>query len=89
MLRHLVQAAAGRITILAGGGINEENAASLVRESGITEIHIRGTIPVASEMTYKRPGFDLTKPLMPDNVRAVTDVRRVRAVVEATEDRSA
>jgi copper homeostasis protein len=82
-LRHLVQAAKGRITILAGGGINEENAAPIVKGSGVRELHIRGTTAVASGMTYKRPGFDLTKPLMPDNVRSVTDAARVRATVEA------
>jgi copper homeostasis protein len=83
ILRHLVQAAKGRITILAGGGINEENAAAIVKGSGVQELHIRGTTAVASGMTYKRPGFDLTKPLMPDNVRSVTDAARVRATVEA------
>ena len=84
MLKRLVVAAEGKIAILAGGGVNEENAARLVRESGVRELHIRGTAAVASGMTYKRPGFDLTKPLMPDNVRAVTDATRVRAVVDAT-----
>ncbi|HVX87648.1 MAG TPA: copper homeostasis protein CutC [Gemmatimonadales bacterium] len=83
MLKQLVEGAAGKITILAGGGINEENAAAIVKGSGVDQLHIRGTTAVASGMTYKRPGFDLTKPLMPDNVRSVTDAGRVRAVVEA------
>ena len=83
ILRHLVEAAKGRITILAGGGINEENAAPIVKGSGVEQLHIRGTTAVVSEMTYKRKGFDLTKPQMPDNLRAVTDARKVRAVVEA------
>lgn len=83
VLDQLVVAARGRIAILAGGGVNEENAAPLVQKSGVRELHIRGTNAVASGMAYKRPGFDLTKPLMPDNVRAVTDATRVRAVVEA------
>lgn len=84
MLRELVTAAGG-VTILAGGGINEENAAELVRVSGVRELHIRGTVPVASGMSYKRSGFDLTKPLMPDNLLAVTDATRVRAVAEVVE----
>lgn len=84
LLDKLVAAAQGRIAILAGGGVNEENALPLVQKSGVRELHIRGTNAVASEMAYKRPGFDLTKPLMPDNVRAVTDATRVRAVVDAT-----
>ena len=86
-LRQLVEGAAGRITILAGGGIDEQNAAAIVQGSGVRELHIRGTTPVASGMTYKKPGFDLTKPLMPDNVRSVTDAGRVRAVVVAARGR--
>ena len=82
ILRHLVQAAKGMITILAGGGINEENAAAIVKGSGVEQLHIRGTTAVVSEMTYKHPGFDLTKPPMPDNLRSVTDAKRVRGVVE-------
>jgi copper homeostasis protein len=35
----LVTQAAGRIGILAGGGINADNAARLVRETGVKEIH--------------------------------------------------
>lgn len=82
MLKQLVQHAASKITVLAGGGIDEENADRIVRESGVQQLHIRATTAVASGMTYKRPGFDLTKPLMPDNVRAVTDAARVRAVIQ-------
>ena len=80
MLRALVTAAGGRLAILAGGGIDETNAPRLVTEAGVRELHIRGTTAVVSLMTYKHPGFDLTKPQMPDNLRAVTDATRVRAV---------
>ena len=39
ILRQLVRQAAGRITILAGAGITPANAARIVRETGVTEIH--------------------------------------------------
>ena len=83
VLEALVTSAKGRIAILAGGGVDETNAPRLVTAARVRELHIRGTTAVVSEMTYKRPGFDLTKPPMPDNLRAVTDARKVRAVVEA------
>ena len=83
VLEALVTAAKGRITILAGGGVDETNAPRLVTAARVQELHIRGTTAVMSQMTYKHPGFDLTKPLMPDNLRAVTDSKRVQAVVEA------
>lgn len=39
LLRQLVKASAGRITILAGAGITPDNAASIVAAAGVTEIH--------------------------------------------------
>ena len=38
-LRQLVRHAAGRITILAGAGITPANAARIVQETAVTEIH--------------------------------------------------
>jgi copper homeostasis protein len=42
-LAELVDRAAGRIVILAGGGVRAHNAAELVRASGVREIH--GSVP--------------------------------------------
>ncbi len=38
-IARLVAQASGRIAILAGGGIDEQNVARLVRESGVREVH--------------------------------------------------
>lgn len=42
-LAALVQQAGGRIGILAGGSIDETNVARIVRETAVTEIHLRGS----------------------------------------------
>ena len=39
-IANLVRLAAGRIGILAGGGINADNVAALVRASGVREVHL-------------------------------------------------
>ena len=39
ILRQLVRQASGRITILAGAGVTPANAARIVNETGVTEIH--------------------------------------------------
>ena len=39
MLRQLVQQAAGRIIIMPGAGVNEKNAARILRQTGATQIH--------------------------------------------------
>jgi copper homeostasis protein len=42
-LRDLVEYSNGRVIIMAGGSIREDNATDVVRRSGVTEIHSRGT----------------------------------------------
>lgn len=40
MIANLVRLAAGRIGILAGGGINGDNVAALVQTSGVRDVHV-------------------------------------------------
>jgi len=47
MLRQLYAHAAGRIEILAGGGVRAENAAELLRETGLSQIHLGPFLPRA------------------------------------------
>jgi copper homeostasis protein len=49
-INHLVQQAAGRISIMPGGGINEHNVNDLVRFTGVTEVH-------ASARKYRNSGM--------------------------------
>lgn len=38
-LREIVSQANGRIAILAGSGVNSQNAATIIRETGVNEVH--------------------------------------------------
>jgi len=80
----LVERAAGRIAVLAGGGIYEDNASRIVRNTGVREIHVRGSRAMESAMTFRRPGVFMGKRYEPDEYRRVdTDAARVRAIVAA------
>lgn len=46
ILEDMVRSSAGRIIILAGSGINPENAKEIVERTGVTEIHSSCTRPV-------------------------------------------
>jgi copper homeostasis protein len=78
-----VRQARGRIAILAGGGVNEDNAARLVAETGVREIHVRGTVKRASAMAYRNTEVPMGAAYTPDEfVLTVTDAARIRMTVE-------
>jgi copper homeostasis protein len=55
----LMQAARGRIAIMACGGIDDQNAASIVEQTGVREIHVGLRSPVASPMTWQNPQISM------------------------------
>ncbi len=81
LLAELVRQAAGKIVIMAGGGVDETNAAGLVHDTGVTEIHVRGTRELTEPISFHDHPVPFRKAL-PDNenVRRVTDAERVRAI---------
>lgn len=52
LLKQLNEQAAGRITLLAGCGVNESNIAEIQRTTGIHEFHFSARTPVKSQMEY-------------------------------------
>ena len=82
LLRRLVQAAGTRIIVMPGAGINENNAGSLVQETGAQELHfsarrqIIGPDPRGRAVAMGSDGAA-------DRVRGVTDTERVRNVIKA------
>ncbi len=82
-LAALVARGAGRIAILAGGGINEENVAQVVAASGVREVHVRGTTVLESSMRFRSARVSLGKAFVPDDYRrTVTDPERIRRIRE-------
>jgi copper homeostasis protein len=58
-IARLVKAASGRIMIMAGGGIRDHNAASIVERTGVREIHAGLSSSVASPMHYRKSGVSM------------------------------
>jgi copper homeostasis protein len=82
LIAELVRRAAGRIVILAGGGISEGDVGELVRTTGVTEVHVRATMVIR-----EAPGWDswsvvpFRKALPGDEyARLVTDPQRIAAI---------
>lgn len=57
----LVRAARGRISIMAGGGIDHKEAASIIARTGVREIHVGLGTSVESPVLYRNPRVSLGK----------------------------
>jgi copper homeostasis protein len=58
-IAQLVEAARGRITIMACGGIKHNNAASIIEHTGVREIHVGLRSPVVSPVPHRNPRISL------------------------------
>src|SRR5580704_5989384 len=54
-ISQLVKAARGRISVIACGGIDRDNAVSIVERTGVREIHVGLGSPIASPMLHCNP----------------------------------
>jgi copper homeostasis protein len=68
-LARLVARSAGRIGILAAGGIRPHNAAEVVARTGVTEVHLRAAAPVPDDARADAaPARPVTSPAMIDGM---------------------
>lgn len=68
------------MTILPGGGINEENIEALVRETGVKECHVSARTTVRSSMTYINPHIYMGGEDQPEDLMLVADAKRVETM---------
>jgi copper homeostasis protein len=74
----------GRISIMAGGGILPNNAASIVERTGVREIHAGLSSSVASPMQYRKPDVSMGEARGREYQRVQVveeDVRKLKRVV--------
>lgn len=86
LIRKLVEHAGKRIIIMPGAGIDETNIKTMIRETGATEFHLTGMGMIKSKMVFRRDGvFMGGLPQIPEFEIAVSDVEKIRRVVEMDE----
>ena len=87
VIAELVDQAAGRIAIMAGGGVNERNVARLVQMTGVGEVHMSARRTEESPMRYRNPRVHMGAALYPPEYsRQVTSSDRIRAALDALTD---
>lgn len=79
-IRELVVKSEGKLAVMAGAGVRPENAASLVRSTGVREVHLSGKVMMKSEMTFRRNHLAMGTPDTDDYLLPVTDSSVIRAV---------
>lgn len=87
-IAELVVAASGKLSVMPGGGVTEENVCTVVKVTGVSEVHgsFRHTLP--SGMRYQHPEVRFAAGGA-DHCRAVADaavVARVRQKLDQLQD---
>lgn len=84
-IHRLVHTAAGRIAIMAGGGIRPENITELIHKTGASEFHSSLRRNAPSPMKYKAPAVHISEEGADEYARTVVladDVRRLVAAAQ-------
>ena len=83
LIRQLVERAAGRIIIMPGCGVRENNIALIEAETGATEFHTSARSVVYSRMSFRNEHVPMGSSAVTSEFETVqTDREKVRAVVE-------
>lgn len=89
LLSKLVQQANGRIIIMPGGGVTENNIAQIAKETGVTELHMSARAPKKGEMRYHNTRLNFGgNTQAPEYSQPETSVEKVRASLQALRDLS-
>ena len=83
MIRQLVEQAGGRIAIMAGCGVNEDNIAQIAHETGATEFHFSAREAVKSGMLIRNGEVKMGSSDADEYTRMTTTARRVRNTIHA------
>lgn len=87
VLRSLVEAAGSRISVMAGGGIREENIRQVVAETGVREVHFTAFSRWESLMEFRNPRPSMGGTILPGEYdRIGTDPDEVRRIMGALRD---
>jgi copper homeostasis protein len=81
VLKNLVKQANGRIEIMAGSGVNADNALTLAH-TGVNALHLTGKSSRDSEMVYRKEGIAMGGlSEVPEYEIVYSDIGKIRAVV--------
>ncbi len=84
LLSELVDRADGRIVIMPGSGVNENNIAQLAQQTKATEFHFSAREPIDSKMEYRNPNLKMggTVVSIDEFIQNITDADKVQRTID-------
>lgn len=83
LLKQLAEKAAGRIEIMAGSGVNADNAL-LLAKTGVNALHLTGKAVKNGAMTYKKTNVSMASVLPADEYEIIySNELKIKAVIAA------
>lgn len=82
-LASLNRLVAGRIILLAGGGVNPENAREIMNLTGLNELHASAKTTTGSRMKFRREAVNMGEAGKDEYSRQVTDASTVAEIIHA------
>lgn len=83
LLRRLKELSAGKIDIMAGCGVNEENIAKIQKETKITSFHFSAREPQPSKMKFFNNNVYMGNNDVCEDIIMVSSERRIRETMKA------
>jgi copper homeostasis protein len=80
LIHELIHKSAGRIIIIPGSGVKEDNIEELIRITGAKEVHIHLEKQEPSRMIFKQPSVYMGKPDQSEFEHTLTDWERIQKV---------
>lgn len=68
------------MTFIAAGGINPENAAEIVKNTGVKEIHASAKTTIKSSMTFRRQNVSMGKADIDEYSRQTSDIYTIHSI---------
>lgn len=84
-IRQLVRAAGNSISIMAGAGVNANNVAKIIKETGVKEVHGSARVKVESQMKRTKGNkseVSMGTPGTDDSCYYATDIKIVTEIVK-------
>jgi len=80
LIRDLIHKSNGRIIIMPGSGVKEDNVENLICDTGATEVHIHLEKQQPSRMMFKQPDVFMGNPGQSEFEHTITDWERISKV---------